>query len=129
MGLFWNDKTFWDRVKFGNKSFFIIDIPLYMVSLIVWGLFIFNDVSFFTLLILAIPTYMVVYGFIDIFLQLPHFRIPDTYSKEARTFLYVVNFLIACALFYFVSVGLLQHYYPYLQEFVCCDAVRNFPKI
>jgi len=129
MSFFWNDKTFWDRVKFGNKSFFIIDIPIYVISLIIWALFMFNGVSFLALLILAIPTYMVIYGFVDIFLQLPHFRIPDTYGKEAKTFLYIINFLIACTLFYFVSIGILQYYYPYLQEFVCCDVVRNFPKI
>jgi hypothetical protein len=129
MAMFWSDKTFWNRVKFGNKSFLSIDIPLYVVSLIVWSFFIFNDISFLALLILAIPTYMVLYGFIDIFLQLPHYRIPDTYSKEVKTFLYIVNFLIACFLFYFVSVGLLQHYYPQLQKFICCDALKSFPKI
>ena len=129
MPFIWNDKTYWKRVKYSNKILFKVTIPLYLFCLFIWFLILYPVVSFEGVALLAVPSSMVIYGVVDVFLQLPHPRIPDTYSKNARTLLYFINLIIALVFFYIVFVGNLQHYYPFIKYFSYFDIVKNFPKI
>lgn len=129
MPFFWNDSGYWDRMKYGNKNFIKIELPMYIVSLCIWAFFMYDILNWKELVLLAIPTYLVPHTFINIFIKRPHFRIPDTYSVLAKTILYTFNFILACMLLYMVLVGILQYHYIYFENLVCCDFIKNFPNL
>jgi uncharacterized membrane protein YczE len=129
MPFFWNDSGYWKRMKSGNRDLFKIDIPLYAITLILWIIFMHDVLNWKELMLLALPSYLVVQTFINIFLQRPHFRIPDTYSKIAKTVLYIFNFILSCMLFYMIVVGVLQYHYVFFDNLVCCEFINNFPNL
>ena len=129
MPFIWNDDSYMDRLNFERKKFWKIDIPLYLVSLIVWSFFVFEKVNIWELFVLALASSMLIYHGVNMFLQLPHLKIPDSYSKEIRTLLYIVVFLFSALFFYIVTVGILQYYYPLFKELACCSIISDFPRI
>lgn len=126
MPFFWNDDTYWSRIKFGNKIFLKISLPSIFIIFIILFIATAKVLSLKEIILLSLPIYGVLYTFIDIFLQLPHYRIPDTYSKKAKMALYVLNFSIALFALYLLGVGILQHHYIFFESLVCCDLVKNF---
>ena len=129
MPFFWNDSGYWDRIKYGNRNFIKIELPMYILSLCIWVIFMYDILNWKELMLLAIPTYLAPYAFMNIFLQRPHFRIPDTYSIFSKIILYIFNFILACILLYMILVGVLQYHYVFFQNLVCCDFITNFPNL
>lgn len=67
-----------------------------------------------------------VYSVLELFFQFPHWKIPEDYSKEAKTAMYFTQFVMISFGLYIYSVGILQHYYPFFEKLACCDMVKNF---
>ncbi len=129
MPFIWNDETYWDRWKSSNKIFFKVTIPAVVGCFMIISIFMYDTLSWLEIFIISVPIVFLIETFVDIFLQLPHPKIPDTYPKWAQTVIYIVFFLVACFLFYMVELGVLQHYYPTLKNYICCDIVKNFPRL
>lgn len=124
MPFIWNDKTFMDRVKFSQKKFFKIDIPLYFFNLLLWSFLTWDKVHIIELILLAAIASAFIYSFINMFLQLPHIKIPSDYPKEIQTIFYIFFFILSGMLFYWITVGILQNYYTFFQDLVCCDFIK-----
>ena len=103
-------------------------IPIFVISIIFFSLFFIWEISFLQLIAIVITWSLLVYTFINIFIQTPHVQIPEYYPKWLKTIFYILHFLMMLMLFYLVFIGITYHYYPFLEKFVCCDLVRNFPK-
>ena len=123
MPFFWNDETFWDRIKFQNKKDNKITIPIFLgISLLLYA---FVKITLLETIFIAMFFSFSIVSFVDMFVQAPHFRIPDTYSSQIRTILYILNFLIAILGLYVSSISILQHQYPFFESLVCCDLIKN----
>lgn len=123
MPFFWNDETFWDRIKSQNTRDYKITIPIFLGMFLLLYFFVKTTVIE-SILIATFFSFSIV-AFIDIFVQSPHFRIPDMHSNLVRTILYILNFLIVFLALYLSSVAILQHHYPFFESLVCCDLVKN----
>jgi len=121
----WNSPDFWERSNKQDKIVFKIVFPLSIISFIL--LFVFLDKpKVYEILLVAFIFSAWVYTILDLIFQFPHWKIPEDYSNEAKTMMYFTQFVIASFIFYLYCVGILQHYYPFFENLVCCDLVRNF---
>jgi len=105
MPFIWNDKTFDERCKKGNKILLFIFLPLWLLNLIFW-FFIYDNLLLEGIILLSFFSSTTLYSFFDIFYQTPHPKIPDNYSIVAKTLLYVVIFLLSLGIFSWM----LNHY-------------------
>jgi len=128
MSWIWNDKTIKNRYKEQSIVHKKFVFPLFIISLFITGLLLIWKVKVFEIVLISFCVTLFIYTLVNIFLQTPHVQIPDWYPKWGQTIMYIIHFLVASFIFYLVFVGILQHYYPFFEQFVCCDLVKNFPK-
>lgn len=102
MPLITNDKTFWKRLKGEIKVSLPLFIFLWFVNLLIWLEFIWIKVSLLHLGLLSFASALCIFTFLDIFVQLPNTKIPDTYSPVAKRSMYIIQFLVACLALYIV---------------------------
>jgi len=103
----WNDKTYWKRYKESTKIQVKVLLPVFVISFILWKIFLGDDVKLIPILLVSFLSAGVVYTFISIFLQFPNERIPDTYSSLSKKLLYIGHFLAVSFGLYIVIVKII----------------------
>jgi hypothetical protein len=101
MRLFWNDVTFFKRLKIETLIIVKIFLPMFIVSSFLWFFFITKDIELIELIILSFLSSGIVYTFINIFLQFSSANIPDSYNKYEKTFMYLGQFIFSSVGLYF----------------------------
>ena len=99
MPFIWNDDTFWERVKKELKVNFIVLLPLFILNLLGWLIFTFDKITFSDVILLSVMSTGSIFTFINIFFQFPNGNIPDSYSKEGKTAMYILQFIVVSMIF------------------------------
>ena len=121
--MWWDDK---ETQQNQNRAAIKYVLPIFLFSIFLFSMLLWK-VSFLQFFSIVLTWSLMLYTFINIFIQAPHTQIPSHYSKSWKTIMYIFHFLLAFFLFYLVSVGILQHYYEPIKKLVCCNIVKNFP--
>ncbi|HFU75286.1 MAG TPA: hypothetical protein ENK66_03480 [Arcobacter sp.] len=98
----WNDKTYWKRVKESRKMQIKVFLPLFIITFILWKIFLDSSVHTIHISMIAFMSAAIVYTFISIFKRFPNAGIPDTYSEFGKTLMYISNFVISLIVFIFI---------------------------
>ena len=100
MPFIWNDKTYWKRYKENAKIQAKIVLPAFIVSFILWKIFLNSNVPLIPILFVSLHSAITFYAFIGIFYLFPNPSIPDTYSKSAQRIMFIIMFFVFCILLY-----------------------------
>ena len=123
----WNDKDFIPREKAVFKANVKFGIPLNTISFIFWYLLVYNVVTTLEFIFLVVLSAGWVYSIISSIYKFPSSYIDeknDSNSTKYSTRLTII--LVSTLGLYLFVIGILKQYYPFFEQFVCCDLVKNF---
>ena len=101
-------------------------LPIFILSIFFFAILLW-EITFLQFLAITVTWSLMLYTFINIFIQTTHVQIPGYYSKISKTIMYIFHFVLSFMLFYLVIVGILQHHYEFFKKLACCDIIKNFP--
>lgn len=105
MPFIWNDETYWERYKKSGKVQAKVFLPMLILSVFIWSMLETNLV-FSDLLFISFMSAVWFFSLINIYFQFPNAKIPDYYSKEAQTLMYIILFLVTSFGVYFIYTTL-----------------------
>ena len=101
-----NGKSFWEgflkRLIAHTINLIVIILLTYVVMMGLWWFFSDNKENYIKMSILSVVIGVWVSTLINLLFRLPHYNIPDCYSKSARTLIYVIDLLALSVAVYFV---------------------------
>ena len=101
-------------------------LPIFMLSILLFATLLW-EITFLQFLTIVVTWSLMLYTFINIFIQTKHVQIPECYSKISKTIMYIFHFILSFMLFYLVFVGILQHHFEVVKKLACYDIIKNFP--
>ncbi|MEJ2373084.1 MAG: hypothetical protein P8Y16_04720, partial [Sulfurimonas sp.] len=122
--LFKYDHTVWSRMKEGDIFVLKTSIPIWGLSFLL--LFIFLDKpKYYEILVITFVFSYWISSIIAILFLPPHWRLPEEASDETKRLVYFFHFAVVSFAFYMLTVGILQHYYPFFES-LSFDGLRDF---
>jgi uncharacterized membrane protein YfcA len=100
MPFIWNDKTYWKRYKVNAKIQVRIVLPAFIVSFLLWRLFLDDSISLISIIFVSFLSAGTFYTFLGIFLLFTNPAIPDTYSKVGKRVMFIIMFLVSSIVLY-----------------------------
>ena len=105
MPFIWNDDSYWERYKKSTKIFIKIIVPISIINILFWYIWT-NGVLFSNIILLGMVSGAWFFTLINIYFQFPNAKIPDYYPKWVQTLMYIIHFLVASFVFYFIYTTL-----------------------
>jgi len=110
MASIWGEKTFKKKFRSQNKRMKKIEIPTFIIILLVFY-FVFERVDIFDLFLLSASITLWISSTLNMFKQPLHPNIPDNYSKTAKTLMFVGMWLMGSIVLIFIGNMIYNKYY------------------
>ena len=102
MPFIWNDRSYWKRYKASLKIAFKVFLPMLIMSLLLWTLFLNRSIELTHLLLVSVLSAGIPFTLIGMFKQYPNPGIPDTYPQWGKNLMYIGQLLAGCFGLYIV---------------------------